>query len=202
VSEFNNLQTRYLDDKPTKEENNMNRMRLILNICVIFSVLLPAVAIGGETSKAQKQVSALLGCWQCQKGGALAALIFHSPNLLSQDDRYYKYKLIPGAVRVYDGYEFADYYYKTNGRQFAALYPDGSQIYCERSDCASLVTKGGQSAGRSSGGQGYNSSNNQIEMPTFGGGSWETPGSQQYHNDSGGYGGGAYENPSSNYYNE
>ena len=108
------------------------RIRLTATVCAVLSALLPVTAMGGETSQTQNQAAALLGCWQCQRAGALAALIFHSPNHLSQDGVHYRYMLIPGAIRVSDGYEFADYYYQTDGRHLAAVYPDGSQIYCVR----------------------------------------------------------------------
>lgn len=132
----------------------------------------------------------------------VAALIFHSPNHLSPDGVHYQDMLIPGTIRVSDGYGFVDYYYQTDGRQLVAVYPDGSQIYCVRSDCSSLVTTGNQSTGSASGGHASGSYNNEFVTPSFGGGSWEweTEGDCQYYDDSAGYGGGAYENPTSNYY--
>jgi hypothetical protein len=173
---------------------------LIVTLSAVLSALLPVSAVGGSASPVQSREAALLGCWQCQKAGAMAALIFHSPNHLSQDGQHYQYMLIPGAIRVFEGYEFADYYYQTDGRQLAAVYPDGSRIYCLRSDCSSLVTTGNQSKGRGSGGQASGSYNNEVVTPSFGGGSWETEGDRQYHDDSAGYGGGAIDNPTSNYY--
>jgi hypothetical protein len=176
------------------------RIRLTATVCAVLSALLPVTAMGGETSQTQYQAAALLGCWQCQRAGTLAALIFHSPNHLSQDGVHAQYMLIQGAIRVSDGYEFTDYYYQTDGRQLAAVYPDGSIIYCVRSDCSSLVTTGKQSTGNVSGGYASGSYNNKVVTPSFGGGSWETEGDRQYYDDSAGYGGGAYENPTSNYY--
>ena len=189
-----------LTSTPQREDAMKRRIRLILVACILLPALLPVTAIGADRLQAQNQTAALLGCWQCERNGALAALIFHSPNLLSQDGRHYKYVLIPGAIRVFEGYEFADYYYRTDGRQLAALYPDGSQIFCVRSACSSLVTSGNQSTGGRSGGRSAGSSSSELSMPSFGGGSWETPADRQYYDDSAGYGGGAYENPSSNYY--
>jgi hypothetical protein len=179
-------------------------VRRIFLTAVWFTVLATFVPLAAMAGEAENQQAALLGCWQCNKAGDLAALIFHSSNLLSQDGEYYQYMLIPGAIRVSDGYEFADFYYQTDGVHLVALYPDGSQINCMRSACASLVTSRSQPAGPPSGGyssgSGSGSGGNDIVMPSFGGGSWATEGDIQFHNDSSGYGGGAYENPSSNYY--
>lgn len=185
------------------------RIRLTATVCAVLSAMLPATAMGGELAQLQNQAAALIGCWQCQRAGAMAALIFHSPNHLSQDGVHYRYMLIPGAIRVSDGYEYADYYYKTNGRQLVALYPDGSLIRCVRSDCSSLVTTGNQSSGSTSGGYGSGSAsggygsgayNSQVGSPSDGTGSWETEGSRLYNEYSGGYPGGAYDNPSSYHY--
>jgi hypothetical protein len=182
----------------------MKRRKLLTaTVCAVFLALSPVTAVGDDTPKIQNQTAALLGCWQCQRAGTLAALIFHSLNDLSQDGAHYRYMLIPGAIRVFDGYEFADYYYQTDGIQLAAIYPDGSIIYCVRSACSSLVTNGNKSRGSASGGHGGRASgsySNELVTPPSGGGSWDTEGDRQYGDDSGGYGGGVYENPTSNYY--
>lgn len=149
----------------------------------------------------QGRSKALIGCWQCQKDNALVALIFHTPDILSQDGEQFQYTLIPGTIRVSNGYQYADYRYQTDGQQLAAVYPDGSQIYCVRAGCATLVSTGSQSNGRSSGGQASGEQGNEMYAPDYGGsGSWETEGDRQYYDDSAGYGGGAYENPDSGYY--
>ena len=76
------------------------RIHLTAIVCALLPALLPVAAMGGETSKIQYQTAGLLGCWQCQRNGALAALIFHSPNHLSQDGVHAQYMLIPGAIRT------------------------------------------------------------------------------------------------------
>lgn len=109
-----------------------SRVRLIAIISVFsllfcFSIFLdakPPIDSGAIQSTADR----LLGLWRSQSEFGTFDLNFRSKSQLVFADETFAYTLLPGIIRVQDGYETIDYRFQLQGNSLIIAFPEGYQL--------------------------------------------------------------------------
>ncbi len=114
---------------------------------------------------AQNMNSKLSGSWESRTYNGTVSLVFQSGNILIYNGERANYKLVPGAIRVQDGYDFVDYPYSVKRNTLFVTYPDGSQIKFTRLKSAYSSRKQPQRKKRN---QKTVSSGKEISDPSWG----------------------------------
>jgi len=100
--------------------------------CGSFALSVDHTRIFRNSGTSQSQADKLLGLWRSQSEFGTFDLNFRSKSQLVFAGENFPYTLLPGIIRVQDGYETIDYGYQLQGNSLTLAFQEGYQLQFTR----------------------------------------------------------------------
>jgi hypothetical protein len=101
--------------------DSMKHFILITAVLILFLSFIQPLVWADDFTK-------LKGIWKGQEDGVYVTLEFKTQNQLLYNGEAYNYQIYPGVIRVFEEYEYIDYYYTFQGEILLIMTPYGTAV--------------------------------------------------------------------------